>query len=78
MTEIRFYGLAELDADGRPVKYLPFLGESYDPAMKYSLTPDPAMAWTFADRDSAQEVADVLNSVPRNRHLKVIELPAEG
>jgi hypothetical protein len=77
MTEITFYGIAELDPNGQPVKYLPFFGQDY-PDTKYWLTADRAQAWRFADKETAQERSDVLNSINPGRHLKVIELDGQG
>ena len=73
------YGIAALDSDGKPVKYLPFYGEGWTPGTSYKLQSDPAIAWRFGDRQTAQETADVMNSTPGNSPtLHVIEMDCEG
>ncbi|MBV8182957.1 MAG: hypothetical protein JO045_30030 [Mycobacterium sp.] len=78
-TEIAYYGIAQLNSFGKPVKYLPFLGVSWTPGKHYWLTADVAQAWRFADSDAAQETVDLVNSIPGNSpELHVTELDGEG
>lgn len=78
-TEIAYYGIAQLNSVGEPVKYLPFLGVGWAPGTHYWLTAEVAKAWRFADSDAAQETADLINSIPGNSPaLHVIELDDEG
>jgi hypothetical protein len=76
---LTWYGLAELDSDGNPVRYLPPLGEGFVLGSAYRLVDDRAEAWRMAEKEFAQERAVEFNSTPGNRpRLHVIELPAEG
>jgi hypothetical protein len=75
MTDIQYYGIAELDSNGWPVKYLPPLGVGQTPGTLYYLTSDLAGAWPIADRATAEEYADVLAANNPGRNLGVIELP---
>jgi hypothetical protein len=79
MTENTCYSIAELDSNGRPVRYLPFLA-GWQPTMPYWLTNDRAEAWRFRDREAAQETLDVMNSNPatHNPTLRVIEIDCDG
>jgi hypothetical protein len=46
--------------------------------MVYRMTPDVTKAWESADRQAAEEYADVLTAQNPYSHLEVIELPAKG
>ena len=79
MTENTCYAIAELDSNGTPVRYLPFLGEGWEPGTLYWLTAARALAWRFGTRQSAQDTADVINSTPGNSPtLHVIEIDCDG
>jgi hypothetical protein len=72
------YGLAALDADGQPDRYVMDFIDSAFGGAGYRWTTDVAMAWKRADRATAQAQADESNQVPGNAHVDVVELPAEG
>jgi len=69
------YVVAELDSDGKPVRYLHAkAAREFGPDVTYLLTSDLGQAWKFPDRESAQKQADWFNSAPGNPHLRVIEV----
>lgn len=73
------YAIAALDSDGKPIKYLPFYGEGWEPGSSFKLQSDPAFAWRFPDKDYAQERVDVMNATAGNSPtLHVIEMDCEG
>lgn len=79
MNGITFYGIAELDPAGQPIKYLPFFGPGWTPGARFWMTADRAQAWRLGDRQTAEETADVLNSILGNGpELHVIELDGNG
>ena len=71
------YAIVERDNDDN-VSYLPPLAVNEAPGFVYRMTPDVTQAWEYADKQTAEEYADVLNAQNPGRNLEVIELPAEG
>ena len=72
------YAIAELDSNGKPVRYLPFLA-GWQPTVPYQLTTNRAQAWRFRDRQTAQETADVMKATSGNGPtLHVIEIDCDG
>lgn len=80
MTEPICYGIAELDSNDTPIKYLPFLGaKGWQPGISYWPTTDQSLAWRFGDRQTTQETADLINSTAGNSpEVHVIELDCDG
>ncbi|MCV7169080.1 hypothetical protein H7I41_03970 [Mycobacterium manitobense] len=73
------FGIAALDDDGKLVGYLPF-----DPAWQpgtgaIRLTKDRSKAWRFADKLTADEIADVMSATSgRGGKVDVIEIDCDG
>ena len=78
MTALPKYVIAEVGADGRPVKYLPPLGLRELPGTVYRLTGDLGRAWKFVDEQAAAEYADTLNVSNPGSSLRAIKLPSAG
>ncbi|QOF29125.1 Uncharacterised protein [Mycobacteroides abscessus subsp. bolletii] len=75
MSEIDSYVIATVDAEGRPVAYLPPMGEGWVPHSTFRPVRDIALAWRFFDRQLAEETADVLRSNPANPKVGVFPAP---
>jgi hypothetical protein len=79
MTNTTCYAIVALDKDGEPVGYLPF-----DPAWQpgsgaIRLTTDRSKAWRFADKQTADEIADVINATSGSgQKVHVIEIDCDG
>jgi hypothetical protein len=73
------YRIAALDDDGKLVGYLPF-----DPAWQPGrgailLTKDQSKAWRFADKQTADEIANVNNATSGSgQKVDVIEIDCDG
>jgi hypothetical protein len=77
-TAITYYVIAELDAKGQPVKYVPSIGVGQNSGHLYWLTDDLDLARKFADKAAADQHADVLNATNPGNNLRAIELPTAG
>lgn len=78
-TTTTCFAIAALDSDRKPVKYLPFYGEGWTPSTSYNLQSNPATAWTFGDKQTAEETADVMSAAPGNNPvLHVVEIDCAG
>lgn len=74
-----YYGIAELDQDGKPASYLHAVAaKEFAPGPTYRLTTELDHAWRSHDATVAQAHADAFSSAVGNPHLTVIELPAEA
>lgn len=69
MAEITYYGIAELDSNGKPIEYPPQPRPGQNPDTIESMTASLAEAWPIADKQRAEEHADVLNANYPGRNL---------
>ncbi|KQH75042.1 hypothetical protein AO501_19395 [Mycobacterium gordonae] len=78
MSETTCYAIAKVDAAGKPVAYLPYMGENWQPTMSYSLTPHRSKAWRFPVRWAAEETLEVMKATTGDQGLKVIGIDCDG
>ncbi|CAM3516095.1 hypothetical protein MYFR107205_14630 [Mycolicibacterium frederiksbergense] len=73
------FAIAVLDADGKPGGYLPFDAAWRPGTGAIRLTRNRARAWRFADKQTADETADVINATSGGgQKLEVIEIDCAG